>query len=102
MIEQRRHIGRPHAGEIGGAEPHQAQPGAVAIAGIGALRGAERGDGALAVAEQFADFAQREPCRGKAGREVRGLDKQVLGGDEIAAQLQIAREIEAPVGEHIA
>ena len=87
---------------IGGAEPHQAQAGAVAIAGIGRLRRAKRQDGALAIAELLADFAQREPGRRKARREVRRLHKQILGGDEIAAQLQVAGKVEAPVGEHVA
>ena len=102
LIEQGLHIGRPHAGEIGSAEPHQAQAGAVAIARIGRLRRAKRQDGALAIAEQFADFAEREPCCRKTRRQVRRLDKQVFGGDEIAAQLQVAGKVEAPVGEHIA
>ena len=102
LIEQGLHIGRPHADEIGGAQSHQAQAGAIAVARIGHLGGAKRHDGAIAVSQQFADLAEREPGGRKPRRQLSRLDEQVFGGDEIAAQLQVASKVEAPVGEHIA
>ena len=74
----------------------------MAVLGIGVSRFAKRRDRRLALAELFADFAEREPGRGKAGREFGRLQQQIGGGDEIALQLQIAREIEPAVGNHIA
>ena len=78
------------------------QAGAVAIVGIGRARLAERRDRGLALAELLADFAEREPGRGKIRRELGRLQQQVGGGGEIALQLQIAREFEAAVGNQIA
>ena len=102
LIEQRAHIGRRHVGQLLGAQQHQPQAGAVAVLGIGCSRFAKRRDRRIALAELFANFAQREPGRGKAGREFGGLRQQIGGGGEIALQLQIARKIEAPVGNQIA
>jgi hypothetical protein len=56
----------------------------------------------LALAELLANITEREPCRGKARRKVGGLQQQIGGGNEIAFQLQIAREIETPIGHQIA
>ena len=72
------------------------------VVGVCRLRLAKGRDGFVAVAELLANVSQREPCRGKAGCEVGGLQQQVGGGGEIAFQLQIAREIETPVGHQIA
>ena len=72
------------------------------VVGIGGLRLAEGRDGRFAFAELFANLAEREPRRGKARRKLRRLQQQIGGGNEIAAQLQIARKIEPPVGDHIA
>ena len=69
---------------MGSAKSHQAQAGAIAITRIGQLRRAKRHDGAIAVAKLFADFPKREPCRRKAGREVRRLDEQIFGGDQMS------------------
>ncbi len=63
---------------------------------------AKRRDRHLALAELFANFAEREPGRGKAGREIDRLQQQIGGGGKIALHLQIAREIEPPVGNHVA
>ena len=72
------------------------------VVGIGSQRLAKRRNGRIAFAEPFADFAEREPGRGKAGREFGRLQQEIGGGDEIALQLQVAREIETPVGHQIA
>ena len=102
LIEQRPHIGRRHRRQRFGAEQHQPQAGAMAVVGIGHLRLAKRRDRRVALAELFADFAEREPGRGKAGRELDRLQQQIGGGDQIALELQIAREIEPAVGNQIA
>ena len=72
------------------------------IVGIGVARLPERRDRRIALAELLANFAEREPGRGKAGREFDRLQQQIGGGDEIALELQVAREIEPPVGNQIA
>ncbi len=63
---------------------------------------AKRRDRRVALAELFADFAEREPGGGEAGRKLGRLQQQVGGGGKIAFQLQVAREIEPPVGNQIA
>ena len=75
---------------------------AVAVVGIGDARFAKRRDRRVALAELLANFAEREPGGGKAGRELDGLQQQIGGGDEIALQLQVAREFEPAVGDQIA
>ena len=72
------------------------------VLGIGGDGFAKRRDRRLALAELFANFAEREPGRGKAGRQLDRLQQQIGGGGEIALHLQIAREIEPPVGNHVA
>ena len=47
-------------------------------------------------------FAEREPCRRKAGREFHGLCKQVRGRGKIAALRKIARKRVAAVGGQVA
>ena len=54
------------------------------------------------LAELLANFSERKPGGGEAGREFRGLQQQIGGGGEIAFQLQIARKVEPPVGHQIA
>ena len=70
--------------------------------GVGGLRLAKRCDRGLALAELFANFAEREPGRGKVRRKLDRLQQQIGGGGEIAFQLQIARKIEPPVGHQVA
>ena len=72
------------------------------VLGIGFSRFPERRDRRIALAEPFANFAQREPGGGEAGRKFDRLQQQIGGGDKIALQLQIARKIEPPVGNQIA
>ncbi len=72
------------------------------VVGIGLSRFAKRRDRRIALAEPFANFPEREPGGGKAGRELGRLQQQIGGGDEVALQLQIARKIEPPVGNQIA
>ena len=72
------------------------------VLGIGFPGFAERLDRRIALAELFADFAEREPGGGKARREFGGLQQQIGGGDKIALQLQIARKFEPAVGNQIA
>ena len=74
----------------------------MAVLGIGLPRLAKRRDRRIALAELFADFAEREPGRGKAGRELGRLQQQIGGGDQIALELQVARKIEPAVGNQIA
>ena len=102
LIEQRLHIGLRHRRHLLGAEPHQAQAGAVAVIGVGGAGPAKRRDRLIALAELFAEFAEREPGRGEIRRQFRGLQQQIGGGDQIALQLQIAGEFEPAVGNHIA
>ena len=102
LIEQRPHIGRRHAGQLLGAEPHQPQAGAVAVVRVGVARPAKRRDRRIALAELFANLAEREPGRGKARREFDRLQQQIGGGGEIALQLQVAGEFEPAVGHQIA
>ena len=72
------------------------------VLGIGCLRFAKRRDRRIALAELFANFAQREPGGGKAGGKFGGLQQKIGGGGQIALQLQIAGKIEPPVGNQIA
>ena len=72
------------------------------VLGIGDLRLAVRRDRLFGLTKLFADFAEREPGRGKAGSQIYCLQQQIGGGDQIALELQIAGEIEPPVGNHIA
>ena len=74
----------------------------MAVFGIRHLRLAEGVDGRLALAELFADFAEREPGRGKTGRQFRRLQQQIGRGDKIALELQVAGKIEPAVGHQIA
>ena len=74
----------------------------MAIFGVRHLRPAKGRDRRLALAELFANFAERKPGGGKAGRQFGRLQQQIGGGDEIALELQIAGEIEPPVGHQIA
>ena len=102
LVEQHLHIGLRHAGQWLGAEPHQAQTGAVPVQRIGGAGFMERGHRGFALAELLADFAEREPGRGEFRRELNGLLQQVGRSRQIAAQLQVAREIIAAVGNEIA
>ena len=72
------------------------------VVGIGSQRLAKRRDGRIAFAEPLADFAEREPGRGKAGREFGRLQQEIGSRNQIALQLQVARKIEPPVGNQIA
>jgi hypothetical protein len=74
----------------------------VPIVGVGDLGFSKRRDRRIALAELFANFSQRKPGGGKAGRQLSGLREQIGSGDEIAFQLQIPRKIEPPVGNQIA
>ena len=74
----------------------------MAVLGVGVARFPERRDRRIALAELLADFAEREPGGGKAGRKFGRLQQQIGGGGKIALELQIAREIEPPVGNQIA
>ncbi len=56
----------------------------------------------IALAELFADFAEREPGGGKTGRKLGRLKQEIGGGGEIALELQIARKIKPAVGNQIA
>jgi hypothetical protein len=85
-----------------GLEQNQPQPRTVAVLRVGDLRFPKRLDRGVALAELFADFRQGEPGRGEAGRKLGRLQQQVGGGDEVALELQIAREIEPAVGHQIA
>ena len=72
------------------------------VVGIGGARLPEGRDRRIALAELFADFAEREPGRGKAGREFGRLQQQIGGGGKIALELQVARKFEPAVGNQIA
>ena len=72
------------------------------IAGIGAARLPERRDRRIALAELFANFAEREPRRHKGGREFDSLIQQIRGGSEVTLELQVARKFIAAVGNQIA
>ena len=78
------------------------RPRAMPVVGVGvrALRNAAIA--VIALAELLANFSEREPGGGKAGRKLGSLQQQIGGGDKIALQLQIARKIEPPVGNQIA
>ena len=102
LIEQHPHIGLRHRRQWLGAKPHQMQAGAVPILCIGADRPAERRDRPIALADLFANFAEREPGRWKIRRQLDSLFEQIGGGDQIALQLQITREFETAVGDQIA
>ena len=78
------------------------QAGAVPILRIGADRLTERRDRPIALAELFANFAEREPGRCKIRRQFDSLFQQIGGGGQIALQLQITGEFEATVGNQIA
>ena len=62
----------------------------------------KRRDRLIALAQLFANFAERKPGGNKARREIGGLQEQIGGGGEIAFQLQIAGKFEPPVGNQIA
>ena len=72
------------------------------IAGIGLARFPESRNRRVMLAELLADFAEREPGRGKTGREFDRLLQQIGGGDEIALELQVARKFKPAVGNQIA
>ncbi len=61
LIEQGLHIGLRHRRHSRGAEPHQAQAGAVPVVRIGRAGPAKRGDRFVALAELFAEFPKGEP-----------------------------------------
>ena len=69
---------------------------------IGCDRLAVRFDRRAVLIQLLLHLAEREPGRGKPGGEFRRLRHQIRGCCEIAAQLQVAREIVAPVGDQIA
>ncbi len=102
LVEQRLHIAPRHLGQWRGAEPHQPDGRAVAIVGIGRARFTECRDRRGALAELLADFAEREPGRGKVRRDFDRLLQEIGGRRQIAFQLQVARELEAAVGKQIA
>ena len=62
----------------------------------------ERLDRGMAIAEPLANFAKRKPGGCKARSKLGGLQQQIGGGDKVAFELQIAREIKPPVGNQIA
>ena len=101
MVEQRAHIRLRHVRHVGGAKPHQANQRAMPVFRVGVARLAIGGDGALAVAELLADFAEREPGRGIAGHEFQRLFEQVRGAAQIALGLASARPFEAAVRDEV-
>src|SRR3954447_21425176 len=72
------------------------------VAGIDGVGLAKRRDRRVVLAELLADVTEGEPGRDEIRRPFDRLPQQVGGGDQIALQLQIAREIEAAVGHRIA
>ena len=74
----------------------------MAIRRVRVARFPEGLDRRIAVAELLPDLAKREPGRGEIRRQFDGLLQQVGRGRQIAAQLQVAREIVAAVGNQIA
>ena len=74
----------------------------MAIVRIRVARFSKRRDRLFALAEPLANFTEREPGRGEAGRKLGRLQQQIGGGGEIALELQIARKIEPAVGHQIA
>jgi putative mRNA 3-end processing factor len=102
LIEQGLHIGLRHATQRRRAEPHQPEPGAMAITDVAGQRFLERCDGRLALAEFFADAAEREPGGCEIRRQLDRLHQQVGGGGQIALQLQVARKFEPAVSHQIA
>ena len=78
------------------------RPAPCRSSGSRVARFAKRRDRRLALAEPLANFSEREPGRGKAGRKIGGLQQQIGGGGKIAFQLQIARKIEPPIGHQVA
>jgi hypothetical protein len=69
LVEQRADIGRWHRRQLLGPEQHQPQARAVAIVRIRVARFSKRSDRLFALAEPLANFSEREPGRGEAGRE---------------------------------
>ena len=74
----------------------------MAIFGIGLARPAKGCYRRPASAEPLTDFAEREPGRREVRRKFDCLRKEVGGGNKIALQLQVARELEATIGDQIA
>ena len=75
---------------------------AVAVLAVRLARPRERRARAVAVAQRLARLAEREPRRGKAGREFHRLRVEVGGRREIAVRRIAAREVVAPVGDQVA
>src|SRR5262249_60920220 len=91
-----------HGWERSGAGWQRGPGGAVATAGTAPPRLTEGIHGRREVAELSPDLAEREPGRGKVRRQLHRLLQQVGRRREVAAQLQVAREIVAAVGNQIA
>lgn len=81
---------------------HQTQARAVTILRIGIARGTKGRDRRLIPAKLPVDLAEGEPGGGEFRRDLDRLLEQVGGGGQIALQLQVARELEATVGNEIA
>src|SRR5882757_454617 len=62
---------------------------------------AKRRDRRITHPELFAHLAERKPGGSKAGRKFYRLPQQIGGGGKVAFQLQVAREIEPAVGNHV-
>ena len=75
LVEQRPQIARRHRRQGFRAEQHQPQAGAVPVVGVGGLRLAKGRDRRIALAELFANFAEREPGRGEVWRKLGGLPR---------------------------
>ena len=102
MIEQRLHIALRHLVELFGTKPHQPDRSAVTISGSARAGFLERRDRLVVLLELLADFAKGEPGRGEIRCKLDRLLQQVGSGGQIALQLQVARELEAAVGEQVA
>ena len=103
LVEQPADVGFGHGWRrLSGAEPRQLQPRAVVILRIGIAGMAERGNGAVTVAELIADRAKRKPCGGKARRQLDRLRQDIGGTGQIALGGVVERPFIAPVGDQIA
>lgn len=74
----------------------------MAIVGIGRDGPAKRRDGIAMQIEPLLELAKRKPGGGKAGSQLHGLHHDPGSAFKIAAQLQIASKVVAPVRHQIA
>ena len=88
--------------DSGSAPSRISKPGAVAVLGIARAPSERPRSAASRSPSCFADLAKREPGGGEIRRQFDRLLQQVGGGGQVAAQLQVAGEIEAAVGHQIA